>query len=111
MKYLKLLVALLAILMAMTTAETGWAHGGRSHVGVGVYVGGPWWPWYSPWPYYPPVVAVPVSPPPPTVYIEQQSQTPPEQSYWYYCNSSRTYYPYVQNCPEGWQRVMPRPSQ
>lgn len=25
--------------------------------------------------------------------------------YWYYCASARAYYPYVQNCAEGWQRV------
>ena len=30
--------------------------------------------------------------------------------YWYYCESSDGYYPYVKECPGGWQRVAPRPS-
>jgi hypothetical protein len=29
---------------------------------------------------------------------------------WYFCNSSKTYYPYVQQCPEGWQAVPATPS-
>lgn len=114
MKLSKLPIALLAIMIAMGVAGPGWAHGGgghhHGHVGVGVFVGGPlWWPGYypyAPYYYYPPAVAVPASPPPPTAYIEQDGDS---QGYWYYCNSSRTYYPYVQQCPEGWQQVMPRP--
>ena len=31
----------------------------------------------------------------------------PTTSYWYYCASSRTYYPYVTACPEGWMQVVP----
>ena len=31
----------------------------------------------------------------------------PATSYWYYCASSRTYYPYVTACPEGWMQVVP----
>ncbi|MGE5493301.1 MAG: hypothetical protein ACM31P_18740 [Actinomycetota bacterium] len=116
MKLSKLPVALLLVGMAVAAASPAWAHGGSRHhgsrVGVGISIGAPLWPWYDPFyrPYYPPaVVAVPVAPPPPVVYIEQQAEIPPPQSYWYYCNSSRTYYPYVQQCPEGWQKVMPRP--
>jgi hypothetical protein len=32
---------------------------------------------------------------------------------WYYCESSKTYYPYAQSCPEGWRSVpaTPPPSQ
>jgi len=42
------------------------------------------------------------------VYIEQNSVSPEQGSqYWYYCPSARTYYPYVGDCPEGWQRVPP----
>lgn len=115
MKPSKLLIALLAVATAMAVANTGWAHGGSRHHGhasVGVFVGAPLWPWYYPYRpyYYPPVVAVPVPPAPAPVYIEQQAEVPAAQSYWYYCNSSRTYYPYVQQCSEGWQKVMPRPS-
>jgi len=59
------------------------------------------------------------------VYIEQpqysvppmqQNLVPPpgsapqaQQQYWYFCNDSRTYYPYVQQCAGQWQRVTPRP--
>jgi hypothetical protein len=42
------------------------------------------------------------------VYIEQNPPSPEQGSqYWYYCPSARTYYPYVGDCPEGWQRVLP----
>jgi hypothetical protein len=34
---------------------------------------------------------------------------PPPPSYWYYCASAAAYYPYVQQCPEGWQPVVPQP--
>ena len=71
--------------------------------------------YYPPTYYYPPAIYFPPSPP---VYIEQpapyavppQSQTQPQsQTYWYYCASSRAYYPHVQNCSSGWQRVAPQP--
>ena len=28
---------------------------------------------------------------------------------WYYCDSSKTYYPYAQQCPEGWKTVPASP--
>ena len=28
--------------------------------------------------------------------------------YWYYCSDLKTYYPYVKNCPSGWQQVVPQ---
>lgn len=34
-------------------------------------------------------------------------QPPPESGNWYYCQSYGQYYPYVRDCPEGWQTVMP----
>ena len=42
-----------------------------------------------------------VTPPPPQPLLAQN--LPPV---WYYCQSSQTYYPYVQTCQEGW-RVVP----
>ena len=30
-------------------------------------------------------------------------------AYWYYCAAYRAYYPYVQDCPGGWQAVTPQP--
>ena len=109
---------LLAVLMF--SVSTAHAHGGRARFGV--YVGpswgpswGPYWgPGFYPSPfYYPPqVIVVPAAPPP--VYIEQREApaevAPDTQQYWYFCGSSKGYYPYVKDCPEGWQKVLPQPS-
>jgi hypothetical protein len=73
-----------------------------------VFVGPYWYPpyypyWYPPYyPYYYP----PVSAPP--TYIEQAPPIVP--GYWYYCGGSQGYYPYVRECPGGWQRVAPQPA-
>lgn len=73
-------------------------------------------PYYEPTYYYPPA-PVYYSPPPPPTYIEQapsysvppQSQAQPQtDSAWYYCPSSQGYYPNVQTCADGWQRVAPQ---
>jgi hypothetical protein len=46
----------------------------------------------------------------PTTYIEQNPPAQQETSgWWYYCETSRGYYPYVKECPAGWQRVPPTP--
>ena len=75
--------------------------------GVGNYYGG-----YNNYGYgYPPtVVTVPTAPP---IYI-QQAPAPPvvqqiQSNYWYYCESSKSYYPYVRECASGWQQVEPTP--
>lgn len=81
-------------------------HGHRhAHVGVviGIPLGGPWH--YG----YPPVVAVPATPP---VYIEQSVPLQGQQqsnSWWYYCRAPQGYYPYVRQCPPGWQLVPAQP--
>ncbi len=55
--------------------------------------------------FFPVLVGPPVVFAAPTpVYV----QPPPQPAYWYYCESARTYYPYVQQCPEGWLEVVPR---
>jgi hypothetical protein len=101
---------LLATLMLLLAASSAMAHGGRGRVGVGVYFGPVWNPWFYPPPFYsqPPMVVLPPSPPP--VYIEQY-EAPAEaaQQYWYYCRGGKAYYPYVKECPEGWQKVLPQP--
>jgi len=99
----------------------GGGHGG-GHVSFGVMVG-PYWggPWYYPPPayYYPPYYPQ-VIVPTPQVYIEQQAApaAPPAPAapvaaapanYWYYCATAKGYYPYVRECPGGWQRVLPQP--
>jgi hypothetical protein len=113
-------------------------YGGRGGVGVGVYIGGPVVrpyypgyyarPYYAPRPYYygapyysvpwvapyysdPTVVVVPSSPP---VYVERgdgggASPSGDAGQYWYFCRDANAYYPYVKDCPGGWQKVLPRP--
>lgn len=46
----------------------------------------------------------------PPVYVEQSvARTAPAPSQaqgdWYYCPASKSYYPYINECPSGWQRV------
>lgn len=130
MKSSKIVLAMAVAVLAATVSGSAfaWNHGG--HARFGVYIGGPgfWYhqpyyypPYYSPY-YpgyaYPPVV---VAPPAPQVYIEQgslapaqapaQSQSPSPSNWWYYCADTKGYYPYVKECPAGWQRVAPQPQQ
>jgi hypothetical protein len=121
MKLLKPLCALGLVAVALSSGSA-WAdrYHGRGHIGVGVVIGGPgyWHPSYSPYYYppypysYPPVV---VAPSPPPVYIEQSQPAPqmePESqptNDWFYCRKPDGYYPYVKQCPGGWQRVPPQP--
>jgi hypothetical protein len=57
---------------------------------------------------------------PPAGYVEQgdvppaQAAVPPAapqsgSAIWYYCESSKTYYPYVSECKEGWKEVPAAP--
>ncbi len=116
MNRMKAALTLTAVLLGATVSAPALAwHHGRVHFGV--VIGAPFFPWYYPPYYYPPyyyppaVVAVPAAP---TTYIERGSpQSPPaqqSQGYWYYCAESKTYYPYVKECPAGWQRVTPQPA-
>jgi len=107
-------------------------HGGRSHgsfgISIGIPIGQPYYypsPYYAyppqyysypypyPYPYYPPVMVAPQSPP---VYIERESEpqpipqaSAPQENYWYHCNKPEGYYPYIKECPGGWQKVVPEP--
>jgi len=110
---MRAVLALSAVLLSVTANELALAHDrGRAHFGV--FIGGPYYPWGYPWGYppyyYPPVITVPAAP---TTYIEQGSPqaapAPQPQNYWYYCAESKTYYPYVKDCPGSWQRVTPQP--
>jgi hypothetical protein len=79
------------------------------HFGVPLGYYHPYPYYYHPYYYYPPVVVQP-SPP---VYVERgESQPAPAQEYyWYYCADAKMYYPYVKQCPGGWQRVSPQPQE
>lgn len=121
MKVQKFLFLILSVLIA----GSAWA-GGRYYGGVGIYMGpGAFWgpplyprPFYYPspygyGPYYAPAPVV-VVPPTQQVYIEQHSE-PVEpvhenRRFWYYCDDARSYYPYVKECPGGWQKVLPLPA-
>jgi hypothetical protein len=65
-------------------------------------------------PYAPLVVSVPDQPP---VLVAPQAPAtaplPPQPAAqsWYYCDSAKTYYPYVSACPEGWKTVPMQPPQ
>ena len=111
MKAGKILMVVLAVAMA-GMASTASAHGLRPRIGV--HIGGPvWGPMWYPSPYYYPPQVIVVPPPQPMVYIEQAqepaSASDAGQQYWYFCKSAQGYYPYVKECPGGWQKVLPQP--
>jgi hypothetical protein len=99
---------LIAILVLVGAGVSPASAGIRGDIWIGP-IWGPWWgPSVNPYPYYasPPVV---LQQQPPT-YEEQAPQQEVQQSYWYFCASSKTYYPYVKECPGGWLKVVPTPT-
>lgn len=108
------LIAVLAAALFSGAASADRGHGhGHGHIGLGFYFGAPYPYYYSPYPYYPypypPVIATPASPP---VYIERGDEQDDQQSgeyYWYHCKKPEGYYPYVKQCPGGWEQVEPEP--
>jgi hypothetical protein len=83
----------------------GWRHPGRwrqHHHGSNFYWRGtfviPWHPYGF---YAPPPVIIQQQPP---VYVQPEQE---EENYWYYCPDPQGYYPYIQNCPSGWLKVVP----
>jgi hypothetical protein len=40
---------------------------------------------------------------------EPAQAAPQPGNMWYYCSEARAYYPYVKQCPAGWQQVTPQP--
>jgi len=104
-----LLPAFLAIGTLACGAASAHGHGGP-RFGFD-FVIGPWW-WGPPgpgyyYPYYdPPVVYTAPAP----VYVQPNTaQMPPPAYNWYFCAQSNAYYPYVSECPGGWQQVSPTP--
>lgn len=113
-------LGLTLLLLGAVASSLAWAdhghHRGHHHGGAGVYVGMPWPGYYYAYPpyYYQPYYTstVIVTPSPPPVYIEKAPATEtelPAPSYWYYCSNPQGYYPYIKECPAGWQKVAPRP--
>lgn len=123
-----LLVASLSVLPSTSFARPHHKHGhGGGGARIGLYVGvplaigaasfyyGSYGPRYyaapAPVYYYPPVAPIIINPAPVT-YIEQAPQVAASQQpngYWYYCDGAKAYYPYVKECPAGWQPVPATP--
>ena len=117
MKQRRVVFGLIILLLgaAVSAPALAWRGG---HVRFGVFVGPGFWypppyyaypPYHYPPYYYPPVVTVPA----PVIYVEQVVAQPVPQlapGFWYYCDGSKAYYPYVKECPGGWQRVAPQPA-
>lgn len=106
--------ARIGLLLCLALAGSAFGHS-RVYFGVGVAVN-PWYPpppaFYAPYYGYPPTYVIqpaPVIVQPPPVYVEQPRPAPIQ--YWHYCRSARAYYPYVKECREGWERVLPTPAQ
>ena len=86
--------------------------GGRHFDG---YRGGHWNGWWivgTPWLFYPPYSPYYSYPP---VVVQQEApitlpNLPPAPQSWYYCDSAQAYYPYAQSCPEGWRSVPATPA-
>lgn len=101
-------------------------HHGRSRTHVGVVISPSiGWSWHYPgayayptyayppyyYPYSAPVVVVPSAP---TTYIQQappEEPIPAASDWYYYCRKPEGYYPYVRQCPGGWQRIPTQPQQ
>jgi hypothetical protein len=85
----------------------GWRGGGWHHAWHGGRYGwwwvvGPGW-WYYDAPVYP-------YPDPEVVVVDQPAPPgPPPAQYWYYCRNPNGYYPYVPQCPGGWESVPASP--
>ncbi len=134
-------VLLIAFALLVAGIANAWAGGrvyGGVSIGVGPgpywgggYYGRPYWgggyygrpyfpgPYIYPGPFFAPYYApqaVVVVPSEPQVYIEQGGAAAAEQAlegaqYWHFCRGANNYYPYVKECPGGWQKVLPRPGE
>jgi hypothetical protein len=100
------LIAAVAAGLVASSATPALAWRARVFVGPGIVVGPPVL-------VGPPVVVAPSYPAPvvvePAPVHQEQPQTAARQ-YWYYCQDPAGYYPYVKECPRGWQPVSPTPS-
>jgi hypothetical protein len=114
-------VLLSALLTAVVSLQPALAHErhryhhGPDHPGLrlGVYVGYVWpGPYYYYPPYYPPYSPlVVVRPQPQIYYIERAAPQAASAAgaLWYFCRATGSYYPYVRECPGGWEQVVPTP--
>lgn len=112
----KLMKAILPLALLLTgVAASGTALAGGPHISFGIVVAPPLVYRADPYPYYHHhhryyrQQVIVQSPPP--VYVEQSAYPPAPiqqaQNNWYYCAAAGAYYPYVKQCPGGWQQVTP----
>lgn len=123
--------AVLVLVMVIAGAIAGgsaWARGGHrgghyaghyrgyhGRSGLGLYFKIPslWYNYYGLSFYTPYYYGYPYSAWPPnygqSYYPAPAAAPAPTPAYWYYCAESRSYYPYVRECPGGWQEVAPQP--
>ncbi|RJF98243.1 hypothetical protein [Noviherbaspirillum saxi] len=109
---------LIVLLVGLLFTELAWAHGRHAYghwhghhrasvdIVLGVPVTGAWQYRYPGIYTYPPVITVPSVP---QAYMEKNAREQQASSWWYYCRSAEAYYPYVRECPTGWELVTPQP--
>jgi hypothetical protein len=132
-RYSKVIAALIVLVSGTVASESAMAqhHGGvRFGVNIGIPLFGPGY--YPPYVYpapayvypapayaypapaysYPaPAYSYPGQGVPSAPYAQQgfPQAAPAQQQDWHYCAGSNAYYPYVRECPGGWQRVPSQP--
>ena len=57
-----------------------------------------------------PAVPQPAPPAPPPSIQQPHAPAPAAAATWYYCDSAKSYYPYVATCPGGWHAVPAAPN-
>lgn len=91
---------------------------GRYYAGSSIVFGSLWYPFGYPYYGYPlygyPYYGYPYSAYPPAVYdplpdYSSSATAQPPSATWYYCRDAKTYYPYVSECPGGWESVPATP--
>ena len=135
-RYSKVVAVLILLVLGAAASESAMAqhHGGvRFGINIGIPLFGPGY--YPPYAYPAPAYAYPApayaypgpaysypapaySYPAPAYSYPGQAVAPsapyaqaapaPQQD-WYFCPNSNSYYPYVWECPGGWQRVPSQP--
>ena len=80
------------------------------HFGIPLYAPAPYY-YPAPYPYYyypapAPYYYPPAYSPAPEAPAPAAAPLAPQ---WYYCESARGYYPYIRECPGGWQSVPASP--
>ena len=99
--------SVLIVLALLAFSPVASEAGGRVFFGFNIplWIGpGYWGPGgWGPAPYYYPGPPVVVQQPP----AYEQAAPPQAPTYWYYCPNPQGYYPYIQQCPNGWMPVVP----